>query len=580
MSTARVTSLVLEVLTPDDFTGATTTVGAGGGGGAVSATTERSTRIAGGGSGGGTTVHLLERSTSIVGAGEGGGSLRGGSAPAGVPTVTYAEIIDGVVVGVHTGPLPESTSVVLFIDLTDYGTPPAVGWYWTEVCQQFSETPPVVPPGDIVPPWTRPRDGTDGQDGTDGLPGGPGPIPLAFTMPVLVPFHAHGVTGLTVTNAPVALTEVDPKMRTAYDLTDVCAIRLQCDVRTALAGAELVLCYSLNSGSTWALVADPLDYDLGGPFVSIGATGDRRGEYRNPVVAAQTEVLLSVFVRGGDGSSDPVVGNLGALMYTKTSVGACSIIPPTVTCPVFPAFTLGPAGFLWQDDFTAYADEAALLAVYNNSTSSTGVQLYRCSDDNGSHVGGGIINTKIGDSIRKNLDLSAAPVSKIWTRKVERVRADYDDVANALPANYDPLGQYSNAAGALVAVGGNGYAAVGRVFTPTYPVSTFFGNGSGTITEILATPIDIVAYKAGTDHELIACYEVTPGAPGTVTVRLWLDGVLVAHATIAQTLATAFTQVQVNPYFSLHPENFGRLITRLVEVYDDATVSDPYGIGP
>lgn len=381
MSTARVTSLVLEVLAPDDFTGATTTVGAGAGGGTVTATTERSTRIVGGGSG--------------------GGSLRGGSAPAGTGSVDYAEVIDGRVVGIYTGPLPVSTSEVLFIDLTEYAITPGVDWYWSEICQTFSETEPTVPPGDIVPPWSKPKDGTNGKDGTDGAEGGEGPIPLAFTMPVLIPFHADGGNGLTITNVPVALTEVTPRMRTAYDLTDVCAIRLQCDVRTA-ASAELVLQYSTDNGATWAPVGDPIDYSAEGPFVRISSTGDQRGAFLNPVEDARTEVLLSIFSRNGNGSSDPVVGNLGALCYTKTSSGACSLIETEVeNCPVLAAVSLLGWGLLSDNFATAFA-----YGLYTGN----GLVLYACTDDTSSVVGGALMGTSDSASIFSNgIGRSLAP---------------------------------------------------------------------------------------------------------------------------------------------------------------------------
>jgi len=335
-------------------------------------------------------------------------------------SATYAVVQDGRVVSIGYGPIPEPTETILYIDLTGLSTP-SVGDYWLEVCQTFQDTPPVVPPGDIVPPWTKPRDGTDGNPGDDGAPGGDGEVPLAFTMPVLIPFHTDGGTGLTVTNIPAALTEVSTRMRTAYDLTDVCAIRLQCQVMTAATG-HLVLQYSTDNGSTWDPVSDPIDYDAEGPFVSIASTGYQEGTFLNPVDDAKTEVLLSIFARNGDGSSDPVVGNLSALCYTKTSSGACSIVEPTIeVCDVLPTVTAGPFGELFRDDFDYATDEefrAAWLAIDDYGTAAgplSGVSLYRCNSATNSEFAGGVARSNGSGFLFTVIGLDSG-TNEIWYR--------------------------------------------------------------------------------------------------------------------------------------------------------------------
>ena len=232
MSTARVTSIILEVLAADASDGASDIASGGEGGGVVSVEMHAATSIVGSGSGGGVvSAASTSLDTSIDGGGSGGGVVRVIGALAGAPVVTYAEIVDGRVTYVGTGPLPSSTDSIIYFDLTGY-TSPSIGDYFSEICQEFTSSPPTVPPGEIVPPWTKPRDGTDGKDGTNGLDGGVGPFPPATTMPVIIPFQAYFGTSITVT-ASVAETEINARFRTAFDLADVCGIRVQAQVRTS-----------------------------------------------------------------------------------------------------------------------------------------------------------------------------------------------------------------------------------------------------------------------------------------------------------------------------------------------------------
>lgn len=114
--------------------------------------------------------------------------------------VTYATIVNGIVTSIDSGALLPSTDTTIYFDLTGVSPLPEIGYYFSEVCQTFSATPPAVPPGDIAPPFVpggEPPVITDpGGNGPDG-PDEPGPVPLAFTIPVLIPFHAVGpLTGV------------------------------------------------------------------------------------------------------------------------------------------------------------------------------------------------------------------------------------------------------------------------------------------------------------------------------------------------------------------------------------------------
>jgi len=472
-------------------------------------------------------------------------------------SATYATVVDGRVIDIGYGPIPDSTTDTLYVDLTGY-TAPVAGDYWSEVCQTFSETEPVVPPGDIVPPWTKPRNGTDGKDGVDGGDGGDGEVPLAFTMPVLIPFHTDGGTGLTITNIPAALTEVSARMRTAYDLTDVCAIRLQCDVRTAAAG-ELVLQYSTDSGSTWDPVSDPIDYDAEGPFVSIASTGDQRGTFLNPVDDAKTEVLLSIFARNGNGSSDPVVGNLSALCYTKTSSGACSIVEPTIeACDVLPTPTAGPSGEVFQDLF-AHADNDAFRAYWiaaneysSNVAALAGCSLYQCSSTSNSEFGGGAIN-RSGGWMLANIYLPD-DTNETWGRVVEWFLTDTAaaDVA-----------QSSAYAFPVVAAGSMGFGV--------YRTSTGWTTVGFTVgTEHTHTAHTAATYIATQSHDIKLRYQMDAT---TAYVTVWDNGVVVydVEGPFAYGGSTSSRVVSVS---AQRPE--GDVVT-LVEFY---TSADPYNLIP
>ena len=108
--------------------------------------------------------------------------------------VTYGTIVDGVLVAISTGGLPPSTDAILYFNLAGYSPLPTVGDYFSEICQEFTALPPAVPPGAIAPPFT-PGGLPPVIENGGGNPGDveePGPVPLAFLIPVLIAFNATG----------------------------------------------------------------------------------------------------------------------------------------------------------------------------------------------------------------------------------------------------------------------------------------------------------------------------------------------------------------------------------------------------
>lgn len=245
------------------------------------------------------------------------------------PEVMYAEIVDGRVVAVLFGVLPESTDETLYVDVSGVAPTPEVDDYFSDVCQTFSPVPPVIPAGDAAPPFTP---GSPPPD-----PGGPDyPNPeldpeddlpiFAPTAPVWISFQADGSAPLAVVGTGAGLEEVDEKLRTIVNLTDVCAVRLQAHVVTGDA-LELVLCYrneldefeELSPGKT-------------GPKVDLSAAGTYAGLSTNvdPIVSGDT--LLTVCVRGTGTAS---LGNVLARFSVTTGPGVCvELLEPVDGCSI------------------------------------------------------------------------------------------------------------------------------------------------------------------------------------------------------------------------------------------------------
>lgn len=149
-------------------------------------------------------------------------------------------------------------------------------------------------------------------------------------------------------------TEIDPHLRTAFDLFDCCGLRLQLNVLSAApAGTIVDLRYSVDNGDTWTLVsAGGL-----GPKVPVSAAGSFLGAIVNVASLARGDVLLSPFIRGGNDSSTVVLGNVSAIAYIAVSaLGACPEYPEGA-CAL-------PAEFpIFGDDFSSYATYEDFIAA-------------------------------------------------------------------------------------------------------------------------------------------------------------------------------------------------------------------------
>jgi hypothetical protein len=267
--------------------------------------------------------------------------------------VMYATVDDGVVTAITYGLLPASTAELLYVDLSGYLPPdyPAVGWYFQQVCRTFSPNPPVIPAGDIAPPYTPglpPPTPGDPNFPPSELPPVDDRPPLANTTPVWVSFHADGAEELVAAGGS-GYEEVDPRMRTLVRLIDVCAVRLQAHVVTGGSGS-LYLCHYDPDLLEWV----PLSAGGTGPSVPVAAAGTYAGLFVNPNPALSGDVLLNVCTRDGSGAT---VGNLLACFFVKSTTGVCVEFPELSgeVCPlgIDTAFT---------DDGTVQVWDNAVLA--------------------------------------------------------------------------------------------------------------------------------------------------------------------------------------------------------------------------
>lgn len=310
-------------------------------------------------------------------------------------SVTYATIVNGLVTAIDAGALPPSTNDTLYFDLTWYFAPD-IGWYFSEVCQSFSATVPPVAAGDIAPPFTpggTPPDIPDDERGGDLPPDEAGPPIYATTIPMLLPFHADKDASYVVTaggvEGPTGLTEVAARMRTAFDLRDVCALRVQTHVMQPSAGS-LVLCFSTDGGTTWDR-ASLLDT---GPRVTVAAAGTIAGLFTNIKIAAAGSVLLSVFA--DEGARGAVLGNTAAVALVAIDGGVCIAIDESGGCPLTGTFDEG-INFASYADYTAFDDARPVGNLFgfwpNSVPNAAAVELL--ADSHGKHLvlhhnGGGV----------------------------------------------------------------------------------------------------------------------------------------------------------------------------------------------
>jgi hypothetical protein len=231
--------------------------------------------------------------------------------------------------------------------------------YTTNAAPVSSSTTTIVPP---------PTSGGSTSGGGTPLPPSTG---ATIEVPILVPFHAGAITSdPTLTNMAQAETEIDTGLRCYIDLSNVSRVRLQGRVESTGATNSYLLCkFSSDNGTSW----QPLD-GVQGPFLPIDTAGDIRGPGTAITSGARGDVLLGLWSVDGDGTVDPTFGNLFLHTWYKTSGGPFPV-PTTPTVPRPPGYcqydrdTTG-LGFL-EDNWTAYADTAALLATIPGANAYT-----------------------------------------------------------------------------------------------------------------------------------------------------------------------------------------------------------------
>ena len=305
--------------------------------------------------------------------------------------IDYVTIVDGRVTALELGAsaLPESGPTTLYVDVTDADPVPQVDWYYTEPCGVFTEGPPVIPDGELAPPF--PPGGTVPTPGDPGFPPGPlepGPTPPPQVAATLVSFHANDAQLLSVPAAS-SRSDIAPRLWTAFDLTEACAVRLQAYVSTPVVGAQVACEFSVDNGATW----DALDGGAIGPILDVGSAGDQRGPWQSVSPLAAGDVLLRLVVEGGDGSELLELGNTGLLVRMNTGAGGpCVEIPPyeppVAGCPV-PAALLTEdfAGFTSKSDWSGYisgldVDAPQLFALVANFSGGWDLDTDRTFDGN------------------------------------------------------------------------------------------------------------------------------------------------------------------------------------------------------
>lgn len=288
-----------------------------------------------------TTTMVLRQGTVMLTGGELGFGTK----------VMYATVEDGVVTAVTFGNLPSSTETIYYVDLSSYATQPAVGWYFSDVCQTFSALPPVIPAGDLAPPFTPgspPPVPGDPDYPNPEIPTEDDPVPLASTAPVWISFHADAEQSATIAGG-ADYVEVDERMRTTVRINDVCAVRIQTHVITEDAGLQLFLCYR-NELDEW----EPLSVGKTGPSVTLAAADTVAGMIVNidPAIAGDTTVTVCA-----KGTGSAVVGNISGVFFFKTTDGVCLEIEEGVGC--------GLQGFPERGTDFSFADYDALYAARN-----------------------------------------------------------------------------------------------------------------------------------------------------------------------------------------------------------------------
>jgi len=236
-------------------------------------------------------------------------------------SVMFATITNNVVTAVAFGTLPANTGSMLYVDLSPYAVLPLIDWYFSDVCQTFSATAPVIPAGDIAPPYspgTPPPIPGSPEYPLPEVPESDNPTPLAILGQAFLSFHADGVDSVTATGDTDAtvLVEVSARYRTNVRLQDVCGLRLQAHVISA-GDVDLVLAYYDDIEDEWIALSPAGS----GPFVSCSVAGTYAGTFTNvDPLALLGDNIVSVCARG---NASATVGNIVALLLMKVTEGEC-----------------------------------------------------------------------------------------------------------------------------------------------------------------------------------------------------------------------------------------------------------------
>ncbi len=237
--------------------------------------------------------------------------------------VDYATIVAGRVTAVTLAAvsLPASDATTLYHNLAGYDPYPEVADYFEEQCQTFSTAPPVIPIGEIAPPYPPGSEQPNPSDPEfpEEEDGGEPQYPPPNVVDVPLSFHANHADVLTVAAVPADLAEIDVTLRTRMLLFNCCRARVETYVVTPLEGAELWLCWIDPIGPTLR----PLSRLETGPSVDVGTgAGGAESAFYNVHPDAIGDVTLTLATKGGDGASSLVLGNTLAILGLKTEDGA------------------------------------------------------------------------------------------------------------------------------------------------------------------------------------------------------------------------------------------------------------------
>jgi hypothetical protein len=269
--------------------------------------------------------------------------------------IDYATIENGRVTAVTFGAstLPESTTTILYWDVTDLDPQPAVTWFFSEPCNEFSATPPRIPPGEVAPPFQPGGDPPDPDDPLTPEVEEPGPPRIAELAYHLTAFHASGPDTITF-GGDDPEQEVTPRWRTTVNFANTCGVRIQAHVVTEN-DVRLIVKGSIDGGVTW----EYLNVEYEGPFLKIVESGEAVGPFVNiDEDFADGDVLVSVFARTGS-STSVTLGNVHLMHAIRVDDAECPIYEIVEECAA-------PAAML-VDDLSSYASWSAFYAAVNPS---------------------------------------------------------------------------------------------------------------------------------------------------------------------------------------------------------------------